>query len=143
MKSAVLLAGLTAAGTTRVIEPVPTRDHSERMLAAFGADLAVTQGEDGVRTVAITGGKALEGQRIAVPGDPSSAAFLVVAALIVPGSEEVIEHVGLNLTRAGLFAMLRAMGGDIAFLNERMVGGEPVADLRVRCPRRSCFEVPR
>ena len=130
VKSAVLLAGLNAPGITRVIEPVPTRDHSERMLRGFGAELTVEE-IDGARIISISGEAELKPQNIVVPGDPSSAAFPVVAALIVPGSTVVIENVGLNPTRAGLYEVLRAMGADIMFENERIVGGEPVADLRV------------
>ena len=130
VKSAVLLAGLNTPGVTTVIEPVPTRDHSERMLAGFGAELTVEQTGEG-RVIRLRGEAELRGQTIAVPGDPSSAAFFAVAALLVPGSELTIENVGLNPTRAGLFAVLRAMGGSIEELNPREVGGEPVADLRV------------
>lgn len=131
VKSAVLLAGLNTPGITRVIEPVPTRDHSERMLRGFGAELSVEE-VGGERIISITGEAELKPQHIVVPGDPSSAGFPVVAALIVPGSEIVVENVGLNPTRAGLYEVLRAMGGDIVFENERIVGGEPVADLRVK-----------
>ncbi len=131
VKSAVLLAGLNTPGITRVIEPVPTRDHSERMLRGFGAELAIETDADGARIISLTGEAELKPQRIVVPGDPSSAAFPCVAALIVPGSDIVIENVGLNPTRAGLYEVLRAMGADIAFADERVVGGEPVADLRV------------
>ena len=132
VKSAILLAGLNVPGFTRVIEPVPTRDHSERMLAGFGATLAIDTDDDGLRVIAITGEAELRPQHIVVPGDPSSAAFPVVAAAIVPGSDITIANVGLNPTRAGLFAMLNTMGADIALLDERTIGGEPVADLRVR-----------
>ncbi|WP_313434397.1 3-phosphoshikimate 1-carboxyvinyltransferase [Novosphingobium sp.] len=132
VKSAILLAGLNTPGTTTVIEPVPTRDHSERMLKGFGADLDVTVEADGTRVITVKGQAELKPQVIDVPGDPSSAAFFIVAALIVPGSEVVIENVGLNPTRAGLVEVLRQMGGSIAFLNEREVGGEPVADLLVK-----------
>ena len=131
VKSAVLLAGLNTAGITRVIEPVPTRDHSERMLRGFGAELSVEE-VDGERIISITGEAELRPQTITVPGDPSSAAFFAVAALLVPGSDLVIENVGLNPTRAGLFQVLRDMGGNIEELERREVGGEPVADLRVR-----------
>lgn len=134
VKSAVLLAGLNTAGTTTVIEPVPTRDHSERMLRGFGADLTVEE-KDGERIITLHGEAELKPQTIDVPGDPSSAAFFVVAALIVPGSDVLIENVGLNPTRAGLFDVLREMGGDIEEVNPREVGGEPVADLRVRYSR--------
>jgi 3-phosphoshikimate 1-carboxyvinyltransferase len=131
VKSAILLAGLNTPGITRVIEPVPTRDHSEKMLAGFGAKLSVETDAQGVRTISIEGEVDLQPQDIVVPGDPSSAAFPVVAALLVPGSKVVVANVGLNETRAGLFTVLRAMGGDIAFGQQRVVGGEPVADLIV------------
>jgi 3-phosphoshikimate 1-carboxyvinyltransferase len=131
VKSAVLLAGLNTAGITRVIEPVPTRDHTERMLRGFGADLSVSE-ENGERVVTLRGEAELRPQTIEVPGDPSSAAFFAVAALLVPGSDLVIENVGLNPTRAALFTVLRQMGGHIEQLDRRDVGGEPVADLRVR-----------
>src|SRR6187402_937156 len=131
VKSAVLLAGPNTAGVTSVIEPVPTRDHTERMLRGFGADLWVEE-EDGERVIRIRGEAELQPQTIEVPGDPSSAAFFAVAALIVPGSDLVIENVGLNPTRAGLYEVLRQMGGQIDELDRREVGGEPVADLRVR-----------
>ena len=131
VKSAVLLAGLNTPGITTVIEPVPTRDHSERMLRGFGADLTVEE-IGGERVIRIRGEAELKPQTIEVPGDPSSAAFFMVAALVVPGSDLVIENVGLNPTRAGLVEVLRAMGGQIETQNPREVGGEPVADLRVR-----------
>jgi len=132
VKSAVLLAGLNTPGITEVIEPVPTRDHSERMLRGFGADLSVETDADGTRHIRIVGEAELKPQTIVVPGDPSSAAFFIVAALIVPGSDVTITNVGLNPTRAGLIDVLRQMGGDIELLDPREVGGEPVADLRVR-----------
>ncbi len=132
VKSAILLAGLNTPGITTVIEPVPTRDHSERMLRGFGAELDVEVAPDGTRTIRLSGEAELRPQAITVPGDPSSAAFFAVAALIVPGSDLVIENVGLNPTRAALFAVLRKMGGSIEELDRREVGGEPVADLRVR-----------
>ena len=132
VKSALLLAGLNTPGITTVIEPVPTRDHSERMLRGFGAELEVETDSAGVRTIRIRGEAELRPQTIEVPGDPSSAAFFIVAALVVPGSELLIENVGLNPTRAGLIAVLRQMGGDITEVNPREVGGEPVADLLVR-----------
>ncbi|HUQ13464.1 MAG TPA: 3-phosphoshikimate 1-carboxyvinyltransferase [Novosphingobium sp.] len=131
VKSAVLFAGLNAPGITTVIEPVPTRDHSERMLAGFGATLEIEESADG-RIIRLHGEADLRPQSIEVPGDPSSAAFFAVAALLVPGSELTIENVGLNPTRAGLFGVLRAMGGSIEETNPRLVGGEPVADLVVR-----------
>jgi 3-phosphoshikimate 1-carboxyvinyltransferase len=141
VKSAVLLAGLNAAGTTCVIEPEPTRDHSERMLTGFGADLSVEQ-RDGARVISLTGGATLRPQAITVPGDPSSAAFLVVAGLLVPGSDVVVANVGLNPTRTGLFTLLRTMGGRIEETDHRVVGGEPVADLRVRYSALTGITVP-
>ena len=131
VKSAVLLAGLNTAGITTVIEPVPTRDHTERMLRGFGAELWVEE-ENGERVIRIRGEADLKPQTIEVPGDPSSAAFFAVAALIVPGSDLIIENVGLNPTRAGMYQVLRQMGGSIEELDRREVGGEPVADLRVQ-----------
>ena len=142
VKSAVLLAGLNAPGITRVIEPVATRDHSERMLRSFGADLTVEEDADGARIIAIRGEVELRPQQIVVPGDPSSAAFPVVAGLLVPGSDIIVENVGLNPTRAGLYEVLRAMGADLTFENERIVGGEPVADIRVRHSQLTGIEVP-
>ena len=132
VKSAILLAGLNTPGITTVIEPVPTRDHSERMLRGFGAELSVEMAADGTRVIRVTGEAELKPQDITVPGDPSSAAFFVVAALLVEGSDLIVENVGLNPTRAALFDVLRLMGGSIEELDRRDVGGEPVADLRVR-----------
>ena len=132
VKSAVLLAGLNTAGITTVIEPVPTRDHTERMLRGFGAELSVEIDQDGARVIQLVGEAELRPQTIEVPGDPSSAAFFIVAALIVPGSELLIQNVGLNPTRAGIVTVLRQMGGSIEELNRREVGGEPVADLLVK-----------
>ncbi len=132
VKSAVLLAGLNTPGVTTVIEPIPTRDHSERMLRGFGAQLDVEIEVDGTRVIRIRGEAELRPQVIDVPGDPSSAAFFIVAALVVPGSELLIENVGLNPTRAGLVEVLQQMGGDITLRNAREVGGEPVADLLVK-----------
>ncbi len=137
VKSAVLLAGLNTPGITRVIEPVPTRDHSERMLAGFGAEVT----RDG-EVISIRGEAELRPQRITVPGDPSSAAFWAVAALVVPGSEVRIENVLLNPTRAGIYDALRLMGGDIIVANERAVGGERVGDLIVRHSKLSGIDVP-
>ncbi|NNM77890.1 3-phosphoshikimate 1-carboxyvinyltransferase [Sphingomonas sp. ID1715] len=141
VKSAVLLAGLNTPGITRVVEPVPTRDHSERMLAGFGAELTV-DAEGGERHIRIRGEAELRPQQIVVPGDPSSAAFPVVAALIVPGSAVTIENVGVNPTRAGLYEVLRMMGAEIAFSNQREVGGEPVADVTACFSALSGIEVP-
>ncbi len=141
VKSAILLAGLNTPGITMVIEPVPTRDHSERMLRGFGAQLEVETDSAGVRTIRIHGEAELKPQTIEVPGDPSSAAFFLVAALIIPGSELTIQNVGLNPTRAGLVEVLRQMGGDITEVNAREVGGEPVADLLVRHSQLKGIEV--
>jgi 3-phosphoshikimate 1-carboxyvinyltransferase len=132
VKSAILLAGLNTPGVTRVIEPVPTRDHSERMLKGFGAELTVEKDADGASIISITGEAELKPQQITVPGDPSSAAFPMVAALIVPGSDILIRNVGLNPTRAGLVELLKSMGGSVEIVDPREVGGEPVGDLRVR-----------
>ena len=131
VKSAVLLAGLNTPGITTVIEPVPTRDHSERMLRGFGAQLKVEEAS-GERMIRLVGEAELKPQTIEVPGDPSSAAFFIVAALIVPGSALLIRNVGLNPTRAGIVHVLRQMGGSIEEVDQREVGGEPVADLLVR-----------
>ena len=140
VKSAVLLAALNTPGTTRVIEPVPTRDHTERMLRGFGVDVAVSVAE-GEQVISITGPVDLEPCDVVVPGDPSSAAFFAVAASVVPGSDLVIENVGLNPTRDGIYKLLDQMGANIEKLDAREVGGEPVADLRVRHARLSGVEV--
>jgi 3-phosphoshikimate 1-carboxyvinyltransferase len=141
VKSAVLLAGLNTPGITRVIEPVATRDHSERMLRGFGADITIEESDAG-RIIAIRGEAELRPQTITVPGDPSSAAFWLVAASIVPGSDLVVRNVGLNVTRTGLVAALRLMGADITEIDRREVGGEPVADLRVRHAPLTAIDVP-
>jgi 3-phosphoshikimate 1-carboxyvinyltransferase len=141
IKSAVLIAGLHAAGETIVIEPEATRDHTERMLGHFGAQLTATK-RQGVRAISIKGDAELVGQDVSVPGDPSSAAFLAAAALIVPGSEVTITGVLVNPTRTGFYTTLREMGADVAFLNERNEGGEPVADVRVRHSRLKGVDVP-
>ena len=141
VKSAVLLAGLNAPGQTVVIEAEATRDHSERMLAGFGAEI-VTEVTDEGRVITLTGQPELKPQTIAVPSDPSSAAFPVAAALIVPGSDVLVPGIGLNPTRAGLFATLREMGADLVYENERLEGGEPVADLRARFSDLKGIEVP-
>ncbi len=131
VKSAILLAGLNTPGKTTVIEPEATRDHSERMLRGFGATIDVEMnGHE--RSITITGEAELKPQNIIVPGDPSSAAFPMVAALLVPGSDVTIMNVGVNPTRAGLIAVLQQMGADITLQNPRDVGGEPVADLLVK-----------
>ncbi|MBK5935003.1 3-phosphoshikimate 1-carboxyvinyltransferase [Rhodovulum imhoffii] len=142
VKSAILLAGLNAPGETVVIEREATRDHTERMLAGFGADLRVEDGPEG-RIITLTGQPELRPQTIAVPRDPSSAAFPVCAALIVEGSDVSVPGIGLNPTRAGLFETLREMGADLGYENMREEGGEPVADLRVRfSPALKGIEVP-
>ena len=141
-KSAVLLAGLNAPGITTVIEPVMTRDHTERMLQAFGAALSVETEISGVRTIRLEGRGKLIGQEIDVPGDPSSAAFPLVAALIVPGSDITITNVLMNPTRTGLILTLQEMGGDIEVIDSSQIGGEDVADLRVRHSELSGVTVP-
>ncbi len=141
VKSAVLLAGINAVGTTTVIEPVATRDHTERMLKAFGAKIATVE-KDGARHISITGGVELKGQKISVPGDPSSAAFPMVAALITDGSDILIENIMLNPTRTGLITTLQDMGGDITIENRRSAGGEDVGDLRVKSSNLRGISVP-
>ena len=131
VKSAVLLAGLNAPGQTVVIEKEPTRDHSERMLLGFGATLTVESSKEG-NIITLTGQPELRPQTVAVPRDPSSAAFPVCAALIVEGSDIFVPGVSQNLTRNGLYLTLVEMGAEIEFQNPREEGGEPVADLRVR-----------
>ena len=131
VKSAVLLAGLNAPGKTVVIEKEATRDHTERMLAGFGAEVVVEDTAEG-RRITLTGQPELKPQSIVVPRDPSSAAFPVCAAIITPGSDVLVPNIGLNPTRAGLFATLQDMGADLTFENMREEGGEPVADLRAR-----------
>ncbi len=142
VKSAILLAGLNTPGVTRIIEPVPTRDHSETMLKGFGADISVEVDKEGSRIISLVGEAELTPQTITVPGDPSSAAFPIVAALLVPGSDIVVENVGINPTRAGLFTVLQKMGGDISFENQRTVGGEPVADIHVKHSKLNGMKVP-
>ena len=141
VKSAVLLAGLNAPGETVVIEKEPTRDHSERMLRGFGADLTVEDTAEG-RVIILRGQPELKPQSVAVPRDPSSAAFPVCAALIVEGSDILVPGVSQNPTRNGLYTTLVEMGADIAFENPREEGGEPVADLRVRFSALKGIEVP-
>ena len=142
VKSAVLLAGLNAPGETVVIEKEATRDHSERMLAGFGAEISTDLTDEG-RVITLKGQPELSPQSIVVPRDPSSAAFPVCAALIVEGSDVLVPNIGLNPTRAGLFTTLREMGADLTYENERVEGGEPVADLRARfSPDMKGIEVP-
>lgn len=142
VKSCVLLAGLTIPGTTIVVEPIMTRDHTEKMLAGFGADISIDTAADGVRTIRVKGLPDLKGQTLIVPGDPSSAGFPLVAALIVPGSEITIENVLMNPTRTGLIDTLIEMGGDISIENRRVSGGEDIADLRVKHSRLKGVRVP-
>lgn len=142
VKSAILLAGLNTPGMTRVIEPVQTRDHTERMLRSFGADLSITVASDGSNAITVVGEPSLRPQHVVVPGDPSSAAFVTVAALIVPDSRLTIENVGMNATRSGLYTALRAMGANIEETNKRELGGEPVVDLIVRHSTLTGIEVP-
>ncbi|MGB3316378.1 MAG: 3-phosphoshikimate 1-carboxyvinyltransferase [Albidovulum sp.] len=141
VKSAVLLAGLNAPGQTVVIEKEPTRDHSERMLRGFGAELTVEQTDEG-HVISLTGQPELRPQTVAVPRDPSSAAFPVCAALIVEGSDILVPGVSQNPTRNGLYTTLVEMGADIEFQNPREEGGEPVADLRVKASSLKGIEVP-
>ncbi len=142
VKSAVLLAGLNAPGQTVVIEAEATRDHSERMLAGFGAEITTEITEEG-RVITLTGQPELTPIDITVPRDPSSAAFPVCAALITEGSDVLVPNIGLNPTRAGLFTTLQEMGADLTYENLREAGGEPVADLRARfSPDMEGIEVP-
>ena len=142
VKSAVLLAGLNAPGETTVIEPEATRDHTERMLQGFGADLRIGQADDGARTITVKGHVELKAQTIEVPGDPSSAAFPLVAAIITPDSEVTVENVLLNETRTGLITTLIEMGADITISNKRVAGGEPVGDVTARSSRLTGVTVP-
>jgi 3-phosphoshikimate 1-carboxyvinyltransferase len=137
VKSSLLLAGLYASGTTCVSEPAPTRDHTERMLAGMGYSL-----QREADRVCLQGGGSLRGIAIDIPADISSAAFFLVGASIAPGSELVLEHVGMNPTRTGIIDILRRMGADITLLNEREMGGEPVADLRVRSAQLRGIDIP-
>jgi 3-phosphoshikimate 1-carboxyvinyltransferase len=146
VKSAVLLAGLNAGGETVVEEPEATRDHTENMLRHFGADISVAaMTEDGGagRVIRLQGKPTLTAADIVVPGDPSSAAFPLVAALLVPGSDVTIAGVGLNPLRTGLFTTLREMGADLTVSGARIEGGEPVGDLTVRHGALQAVEVPR
>ena len=141
VKSAILIAGLMAAGETTVIEPERTRDHTERMLRFFGAQVRTVENRGAAR-ITVHGDAELEGREVTVPGDPSSAAFLAAAALIVPGSEVTIEGVLVNPTRVGFYRTLREMGADLLFLDEREEGGEPTADIRVRSSKLVGVRVP-
>jgi 3-phosphoshikimate 1-carboxyvinyltransferase len=141
VKSAVLLAGLNARGVTELEEPEPTRDHSENMLRHFGATLVVERQGSG-RVIRLVGQPELRGADVAVPGDPSSAAFPVVAALLVPGSRVVIAGVGLNPLRTGLFETLREMGAALTVRNARAQGGESVGDVVAEFSELTAVDVP-
>jgi 3-phosphoshikimate 1-carboxyvinyltransferase len=141
VKSAILIAGLMARGETTVLEAEATRDHTERMLRYLGADVSTkTRGD--MTAITVHGDAELQGRDIVVPGDPSSAAFLVAAAVIVPGSEVTVQGVLINETRSGLYTTLREMGADVVFLNERDEGGERVADIRARSTSLKGVTVP-
>ncbi len=142
VKSAVLLASLNAPGETRVIEPAPSRDHTERMLRRFGAQVGVEAHADGGSVIAVTGYPELQPCVLTVPGDPSAAAFPMAAALMVPGSDIVIRQVGANPGRIGLFETLREMGAKIEMGSRRELGGEPLADIAVRAGPLRGVEVP-
>jgi 3-phosphoshikimate 1-carboxyvinyltransferase len=142
VKSAILLAGLGADGITRVIEAVPTRDHSENMLRGFGASVIVEKNVDGTDVIALTGKPKLKAQKITVPADPSSAAFPLVAAVLCPGSHVTLRNVGINRRRAGLIETLIEMGAHIVFENQRSEGGEPVVDLIVVGSELTGMDVP-
>lgn len=142
VKSAVLLAGLHAPGVTTVIETVPTRDHTERMLRGFGADVSVEVDGAGRTIISLAGHQELKPTSIHVPGDPSSAAFPVVAAACLPGSQVCVEGLGINPMRIGLFDTLREMGAVVRFENEREEGGEPVADVHIEGRELKGVEVP-
>ncbi len=137
VKSSILLAGLYADGTTTVTEPAPTRDHTERMLRGFGYDV----NSDGNR-ISLDGGGKISACDIDVPADISSAAFFLVGASIAPGSDLLLEHVGMNQTRDGVINILRLMGAQIEVLNQREIGGEPVADIRVRSSKLKGIKIP-
>jgi len=137
VKSSVLLAGLYASGRTSVTEPAPTRDHTERMLTGFGYGVSREKG-----VISVAGGGVLRGTEIDIPADISSAAFFMVGASIAPGSDLILEHVGLNPTRDGVITILRAMGANIEVSQARTVGGEPVADLRIRYAPLRGIDIP-
>ncbi|MDH4386296.1 MAG: 3-phosphoshikimate 1-carboxyvinyltransferase [Caulobacter sp.] len=141
VKSAVLMAGLNAHGETVVVEPEATRDHTERMLRAFGAQVEVSDSAEG-RVIRLAGGQALQAAQVSVPGDPSSAAFPLVAALITPGSEVTVEGVMLNSLRTGLFDTLVEMGADLVISGRRLAGGEEVGDITARHSNLTGVEVP-
>jgi 3-phosphoshikimate 1-carboxyvinyltransferase len=142
VKSAIILAGLNTPGTTTVIEPARTRDHTERMLRAMGANLTTEDLGKGATAIHITGYAELKPMHIVVPSDPSSTAFPMVAAVIVPGSDIFLPGVGMNPTRTGLFRCLTEMGAKLTYSNEREEGGEPVADIRVEYTELRGIDVP-
>jgi 3-phosphoshikimate 1-carboxyvinyltransferase len=142
VKSAVLLAGLNIEGITTVIEPVQTRDHTERMLKGFGADISSERDPSGATVIRLVGRPELTPQAVTVPADPSSAAFLIVAGLIVEGSDLTVGNVLLNPARIGLLTTLKEMGADLAIENERLSGGEAIGDVRVRASRLKGVSVP-
>jgi len=142
VKSSLILAGLYADGETVVTEPAPTRDHTERMLTGFGYEVTGRQISKAVREITVKGGGKLTGTKIDVPADISSAAFFMVAASITPGSDLVLEHVGINPTRIGVVNILTQMGADIELTNDRIVGGEPVADIRIRYAQLKGINIP-
>ncbi|MCX5616819.1 3-phosphoshikimate 1-carboxyvinyltransferase [Bombella sp. TMW 2.2559] len=142
VKSAILLAGLNCEGETVVEEPAPTRDHTENMLRHFGTEVKVEELPEAGRRITLKGPARLVAQDVLVPGDPSSAAFPVVAALLVPGSEIVVEAVGQNPLRTGLFRTLKEMGASLEIRDERVEGGEVIGDLHVRAGRLKAVDVP-
>ena len=142
VKSAVLLAGLNIAGKTTVIEPVMTRDHTEKMLAGFGAEISVHVDEEGARHITVTGQTPLAAQNVTVPGDPSSASFAIVAGLLTPDSVVTINSVLLNPTRTGLYETLIEMGADLTITNQRQSGGEDIGDITVRTSKLKGVTVP-
>lgn len=142
VKSCILLAGLYAKGTTKVIEPEPTRDHTERMLRGFGYQVESKQLSEQATEITIQGGGRLTACEIDIPADISSAAFYMVAASIAKGSDLTLEHVGINPTRTGIIDILKLMGANIELLNQREVGGEPVADIRVKSAQLKGIQIP-
>ena len=142
VKSCVLLAGLYAQGTTCVTEPAPTRDHTERMLQGFGYSLQVEKLDDQRRRICLDGGGKLTACDIDVPADISSSAFFMVGASIAEGSDLTLQHVGINPTRTGIINILQLMGADIELFNEKEVGGEPVADIRIRSAQLKGIHIP-
>jgi len=142
VKSAILMAALNTPGETTVIEPEPTRDHTELLMEGFGATLRRQRLEDGALAITVVGQPELKGCALVVPGDPSLGAFAVVAAAMVKGSDVTVMNVGINPLRAGLFETLREMGADLSFGKRRSMGGEPVADIRVKGGELRCVDVP-